>query len=163
MASIIIDGYNLIGVEHRDVEAQRKRLIEAIAGYGKGKSHSIVVVFDGWKSGRPEETRTVEAGVTVVYSRLGERADSVIKRMMGGDRQHIVVTSDRDVQAYAWSKDCVPIGAEEFQRVLNRVASGTKDNEEPVDDDEEGAPRRKGRPVTPSKKDKAVKRALNKL
>ena len=35
IASIIIDGYNLIGIHHKDLESQRQRLVERLAEYKK--------------------------------------------------------------------------------------------------------------------------------
>lgn len=156
MASIIIDGYNLIGTQHRDLEAERQRLLGLLAEYKKNKDHSIIVVFDGWKNGGPTETRTISGGVEVIYSRLGERADTVIKRLITGDRRHIVVTSDREIQAHAWSQDSVPIEAEEFLRIL----------EQGPDYAVSGYQRPKGKKGSPrqlSKKDRVKKQALEKL
>ncbi|MBU4321109.1 MAG: NYN domain-containing protein, partial [Nitrospinae bacterium] len=58
MSSIIIDGYNLIGIHHKDLESQRQRLVERLAEYKKIKGHYITVVFDGWKSGSGEESHS---------------------------------------------------------------------------------------------------------
>ena len=71
MASIIIDGYNLIGTQHRDITAARDRLIEELIQYRKRRGHDVTVVFDGWREGPGAEHREVRAGVAVVYSPLG--------------------------------------------------------------------------------------------
>jgi predicted RNA-binding protein with PIN domain len=163
VASIIIDGYNLIGIQHRDIEAERRALIEALVGYRKRKGHDITLVFDGWRGGQGRESRTVEGGVEVVYSALGERADSVIKRRIRSrDRQWIVVSSDREVQRAAWSSDSVPVESDEFLGILERPDAGGEyyDDEE---DDPYAEPHRKGSPRKPSKKEKARQRALKKL
>jgi predicted RNA-binding protein with PIN domain len=162
VASIIIDGYNAIGVQHRDVEAERRRLIGALIEYRKRKGHDITVVFDGWRGGGGSESRAREGGVEVVYSALGERADDVIKRAVkAGDRQWIVVSSDREVQSHAWGADSVPVGSEEFLRILERPAFDEESPEE--EEDEYYEPPRKGNPRKPSKKEKARQRALSKL
>jgi len=153
LASIIIDGYNLIGVLHKDLEKERHRLIERLSQYKKGKDHSIVVVFDGWKNGPPSESHSKEGGIEIIYSRLGERADSVIKRLLSTDRHHIVVTSDREIQAYAWGKNSVPIEAEEFLAVL----------EGSYESPDEPHSKGKGSSRQLSKKEKAKRRALEKL
>src|SRR3989344_5932260 len=86
---IIIDGYNLLMTSDRfrrdlidSFEETRKKFIENLYNYKKLKGHDITVVFDGWKSGYPTENREVISGIKVVYSRLGEKADEVIKRMV---------------------------------------------------------------------------------
>jgi len=110
-----------------------------------------------------QENQSVIGGVKVIYSRLGEKADSVIKRIISSERQEwIVVTSDRDIEAYAWTLGSVAISSEVFMNALEK-----KHLEKEVlykDDDEEYAkPRRKGNPRKPSKKEKAIKRILSKL
>ncbi|MDP2168445.1 MAG: NYN domain-containing protein [Thermodesulfovibrionales bacterium] len=145
-----------MGVLHKDLEAQRQKLIEILSAYKKGKAHEITVVFDGWKSGGPTETRTVQGGVEVVYSRLGEKADAVIKRMLTSQRQHIVITSDRDIQAYAWANDSVPLDSGDFLHALEQ-GSGAQAEDEPLPAKGKGS----SRPL--SKKSRAKKRALDKL
>lgn len=162
MSSIVIDGYNVIGVLHGDMETERQKFIEALMEYKKQTGHEITVVFDGWKEGRASEQSSVTGGVRVVYSALGEKADSVIKRMVSGRAgQWIVISSDRDIQAHAWSRDAVPVGAEDFLRKLEKTE--TKEGFRAYDEEEYAEPLRKGNPRKSSKRDKAVRRALDKL
>lgn len=161
ISSIIIDGYNLIGIHHRDLEKQREILINSLIEYRKGKSHEITVVFDGWKTGEARESRFVIGGIKVIYSRIGEKADSVIKRIISSERKEwIVVTSDREIAGHAWASGSVPVPAEDFLKATERKMSSFSDEEDEEDYDE---PRRKGNPRKPSKKEKALKRALSKL
>ena len=74
--NIIIDGYNLIGIHHGSVQAERERLIEQLVAYHRRKGHGITLVFDGWKGGPGRESRSMTGGITVIYSGLGEKADS---------------------------------------------------------------------------------------
>lgn len=128
-----------------------------------------MVVFDGWKGGSNLETSSIMGGVKVVYSRLGEKADSVIKRIISSERREwIVVSSDREVAAHAWATGSVPIPSEEFLPCIEEAASGFPPFthcQEPVKDeeDEEGYGFRKGNPRRRSKKEKAIERALGKL
>jgi predicted RNA-binding protein with PIN domain len=161
LSSIIVDGYNVIGVLHADMEAERRRFIESLMQYRKRKGHEITVVFDGWREGRGSEQSSVTGGVRVMYSALGEKADAVIKRMITGTgRQWIVISSDRDIQAHAWARGAVPVGAEDFLRSME-IAGGQ--GEQKADEDEYDRPQRKGNPRQPSKKEKALKKALEKL
>ena len=84
---IIIDGYNLIRqsdflrrFEKQSLEAGRQALLQQASLYRKKKGHRITVVFDGWENGSPFEERDRQGGITIVYSRRGEKADEVIKR-----------------------------------------------------------------------------------
>ncbi len=162
MTAILIDGYNLIGTDHRDQAAARARLIERLIAYRKRKGHDITVVFDGWKSGRADESRSVTGGVSIIYSRLAERADSVIKRIVvTSGRDWIVVTSDRDIADHAWSAGSVPVPSAAFEQALQNAAE-TLGAFEPLED-ETGGQVRKGRSRVPSRKEKALSRALRKL
>ena len=102
-------------------------------------------------------------GVRVIYSKLGEKADSVIKRMISSDkREWIVVTSDRDIADHAWRCGSVVVSSEEFQNVLEkpgRIDSGDFEFLE----EEDYEPEKKGSPRKLSKKEKAKRRAISKL
>lgn len=99
----------------------------------------------------------------VIYSRLGEKADSVIKRIITSEkRQWVVITSDRDIADYAWPNESVAISSEEFTDILEKSERVTSENLESLEE-EEYELHRKGNPKKPSKKEKARKRALGKL
>jgi predicted RNA-binding protein with PIN domain len=101
--------------------------------------------------------------VTVIYSRIGEKADSVIKRIISLERSGwIVVTSDRDIADRAWAHGSVPISAEDFVRIFEQHVLDYSTTEE-YEDKEYQEPRRKGSPRKLSKKEKAIRRALSKL
>ncbi|MBI4685540.1 MAG: NYN domain-containing protein [Nitrospirae bacterium] len=164
ISSIIIDGYNLIGIHHKDLESQRQKLIETLTLYKKIREHDMTVVFDGWKSGGGKEELSVTGGVKVIYSRLGEKADAVIKRILTSDknkRQWLVVTSDRDIADHAWSCGFISISSEEFLNSLERpekIVTGDFDLIE-----EEYEIEKKSSAKKLSKREKAKRRALSKL
>ena len=163
ISSIIIDGYNIIGISHKDLKNQRDELVDSLIAYRKRKGHDITVVFDGWKTGESQESRSKTGGVTVIYSRIGEKADSVIKRVIGsGKSGWIVITSDRDIARCAWSKGSVPIQSEDFVRIVEQHAQNYPATEE-YGDKEPQKPCRKGSSRKLSKKEKAIRRALIKL
>jgi uncharacterized protein len=161
ISHIIIDGYNLIGISHSDLKRERDLLIGALIEYGKRKSHNLTVVFDGWRTGQGQENRTVISGVKVIYSRIGDKADSVIKRMISAERREwIVVTSDREIADHAWSTGSIPVSSDDFLNALNaKDLSGIGEE----DEEEYFQPLRKGSPHQLSKKEKAVRRAKSKL
>lgn len=138
-------------------------LIDSLIEYRKKRGHDITVVFDGWKTGGSQESQSVIGGVKVIYSRIGENADSVIKRIISSYRQEwIVVTSDRDITSHAWASGSIPIPSEDFLNAMERkhikIGTGYKDsNEEYIETTKRGNPRKL------SKKENAIKRALSKL
>lgn len=161
---IIVDGYNLTGICHRDLEAQREKLIEALIKYREKKGHSITVVFDGWKSGAATESLSGRGGIRVIYSRLGENADSVIKRIMSSERHEwIVVSSDRDIANHAWSVNSIPIPSETFLHFTKGAGSYEERFEQEEDDDEYYGSQGKNSRNRLSRKEKTIKRALGKL
>jgi predicted RNA-binding protein with PIN domain len=163
ISSIIIDGYNLMGIQHRDLEKQRNKLIESLIEYHKRKGHDITVVFDGWRTGGAQENHSVIGGITVIFSRLGEKADSVIRRIISNERRlWIVVTSDRDIAARAWASGSVPISSEDFMNAVEKIQTEKKNIYEEYDE-EYVQTSRKGNPKKLSKKEKAIKNTLGKL
>jgi hypothetical protein len=160
MSSLIIDGYNLIGTSHKDLRRQRDELVEALVKYAKTKGHEITVVFDGWKTGEAQERKSVVGGVNVVFSRIGDTADTAIKRMISSlRREWIVVSSDREIARHAWSCGSIPISSDEFLGILERNVPTVLDE----DADDYLAEPRKGNARQLSRKEKAVRRALQKL
>ncbi len=126
------------------------------------------MVFDGWKGGGASESVSTRGGVRIIYSRLGEKADSVIKRIVSTDkRQWIVVSSDREVASHAWSSGSVPVPSEEFLPLIEAAGGlhsrGDVPAKEGHEDEGVSFECRKGNPHTPSRKEKALKRALGKL
>jgi len=144
---LIIDGYNLIRqtpylqeLDARELEAGREALLEGLAAYRQARSqHKITVVFDGWVGGDLKESRDRRAGLAIIYSRRGERADEVIKRLLEKERSRaVVVSSDRELQDYATKVGAAWISAPEFEMShLRGAASG-----EPEADEEGSLPQR---------------------
>ena len=123
MASrVIVDGYNLIGSEkglRGNLQGQRDRLVRELRDYQERKGCVITVVFDGWRSGWIYETEERTGDLTVIYSRQGEKADSVIKRLareMGS--ACIVVTSDRELRQAVEASGATAIYTSEFKAKL---------------------------------------------
>ena len=161
ISHLIIDGYNLIGTAHQDLRKQRELLVDSLVSYRRLTGHDITVVFDGWRTGQGQESRSVIGGIKVVYSRLAEKADEVIKRIISsGKKEYIVVTSDREIADHAWASGSVPVASDEFLKVFTRkrYVSDKEENE-----DEYTARQRKGNPRQLSKKEKALRKAISRL
>ncbi|MEC4685874.1 MAG: NYN domain-containing protein [Nitrospirota bacterium] len=173
---MIIDGYNLIGIQHRDLESERNELVKRLIRYRGVLGHDITVVFDGHGGVSSRETVRVDGGVRIIFSRIAKKADDVIKEMLVREKKFfIVVSSDRDVADFTWAHGSVPVGSADFLGKLSRAlrekefAGGEDMMDEltgkmPGDEDEEDEwSVRKGSSHRLSKRQKAVTRALNKL
>lgn len=157
---IIVDGYNLIrqsdalrSAERRSLEEGRKALVSALAQYKRARGHRITVVFDGWVGGSPQEERDLAGGVAIIYSRLGEKADEVIKRLVAaGSEELLVVTSDREVASFAVRRGKAAIASPDFAARLDRIASGEIDAGPPEEDDGDGSAARGGKGKGPARR-----------
>jgi len=174
---IIIDGYNLIRqsdslrrIERLGLERGRSELIRRVAAYRRSKSHRVTVVFDGWMDGSAKEERLREDGVIVVYSRRGETADEVIKRMARAERgtELIVVSSDREVADAVTRAGGVAISSPEFEERMEgkKIKNMPSDDEAPEEDDgitPRSGTRKKGSARRRSRRERQARRRLSKL
>jgi predicted RNA-binding protein with PIN domain len=123
---IIIDGYNLIrqsaslsAAEAIDLQTGREALIDALAHYKRIKPHRITVVFDGTGLPSLSGDRDRAKGIDIRFSRSGETADAVIKRLVAAEKQKtLVVSSDRELCAHAESRGAATIGSSAFEEKL---------------------------------------------
>ena len=168
---IIIDGYNLIrqsstlrSLDSLDITKGREKLIEKLSHYRRLKRHPILVVFDGWQEGNFTEQRTKEKGIDIIYSKRGEKADEVIKRLVSNRREElIVVTSDREIINFCKSRRCEVIPSPSFEEKMEFSFFASMKGIEEDDDDKPQrslSTRKKG----PSKKlPKSERKSLKRL
>ncbi len=127
---IIVDGYNLIrqskeleALDQTDLQLGRDALIDKLAAYKRIKRHQITVVFDGSSEFSFFGNKGQEKGIKIKFSRHGETADSVIKRMAAREKEKaLVVSSDREVADYSNSKGAAVIGSGEFEDKMEMAA-----------------------------------------
>ncbi len=149
---LIIDGYNLLGVRgglRGDVEAKREQLIRDLAGYRQRKGHPVTVVFDGWRAGHPVEHAEWREGLEVVYSRQGETADTVVKRLAeryGSDCA--IVSSDHEIVNFARAHGSTVLTSGEFETRLQMSGARPAARKREAEDDEpvRRDPKKKGNP-----------------
>ncbi len=130
---IIIDGYNLIrqssslaGIDTKNMQKGRETLINRLAAYKAVKGYKITVVFDGWKSDNLSEGREKVKGIDIIYSKAGETADEVIKKMSSNVREGgIVITADNDISSFAKRQGCVIIEPQSFEERMQMAAIST--------------------------------------
>jgi hypothetical protein len=167
---LIIDGYNLLHVHctltHLNaiqLQWERDRLIDQLSAYQKIKSCEITVVFDGWQGGWITEKKEMKKGVEIIFSKLGEKADEVIKRLIKGEGSGaIVITSDREISRFAERMAVPVIPSDQFEEKMEQAGINTY---EVVDKEEEevSGSKGKGQARRLSKKEKRAKAALKKL
>ena len=171
---IIVDGYNLIrqsdlfrSHERISLEHGRRALVRSLVRYRQRKGHQITVVFDGWSGGVPMEERDSVGGVTIIYSRLGEKADEVIKRLVEAATEEIlVVTSDREISLFAERRRKTAIDSASFASLLDQPTldpSSTTGPEEMEDEEEERPRNKKGPSHRLSKQKRAAQSRYKKL
>jgi uncharacterized protein len=174
---IIVDGYNLIRqsdalrrYERISLEEGRRALVRSLDDYRKLRGHRITVVFDGWEGGSPQEERDRAGGIDIIYSRLGEKADEVIKRLVAaGSEETLIVTSDREITTFAARRGKGTIASPEFAARLDQLTTapspevdipGETDGEE---DDHHGTAKKKGPARRLSKQKRAALARIKKL
>jgi predicted RNA-binding protein with PIN domain len=123
---LVIDGYNLIrqsdwlgDIDRRSLQRGREALISALARYKKLRGHRITVVFDGGQAPGFGDRRDRRGGIEIRFSRQGELADTVIKRMCSRERgQVLVVSSDTEIVRYAEARGAATIASPAFEDKL---------------------------------------------
>lgn len=148
---IYIDGYNLIRqsvrlrrFERHSLEAGRDALIDWLVLYKSRKDHRITVVFDGWVSGSAREERDCRAGIFIIYSPKGIKADEVLKRIIASsDEEILVVSSDREIASYAVRRGKAALSSPEFESIVEKQLAAPSDEEgerKDEEDEDDGRP-----------------------
>jgi uncharacterized protein len=127
---IIIDGYNLIRqsaslkeIDQNDLQLGREALIDRVSAYKRFKGHQITVVFDGSPEFSHFGSAQQEKGIQIKFSKYGETADTVIKRMASREREKaLVVSSDHDVARFCASTGATVINSDEFEKKIEFAA-----------------------------------------
>ena len=175
---IIIDGYNLIRRspelrrhERHSLEEGRRALIRALTIYRRLRPHRITLVFDGNVGGAPQMGRDREGDILILYSPRGVTADEVIRDLAERrDGETVVVTSDRAVASFVERRGATVVSADQFAEILLAPGRGGREGrpgesetpEKEEDDDERERPR-KGPARRPSRRERELRKKLEKL
>jgi len=168
---LIIDGYNLLHVgrsqiQWNSIELQwnRDRLINQLSTYGRHKRLEITVVFDGWQGGWTTEKTERKKGIELIFSKLGEKADEVIKRLVRAKGSGaMVVTSDREVSRYAERMSIPVIPSDQFQKRMESAPLKLEKGYVEEEEEEERGFKKKGPSKRLSKRERRTKSVLKKL
>jgi predicted RNA-binding protein with PIN domain len=177
---ILIDGYNLIRqsatfrrFDRLSLEAGRNSLIQSLAAYKRRTGYRVTVIFDAAEGGFLTEERDRYGGVSVLYSRRGETADDLIKRMVEGRKEEfVVVTSDRAIADFAARRGVAAIASPVFESRLQRAETARNgdrrfEKDEPDEDERDNGSaagtKKKGASRRLSKKQKKAQSIFRKL
>ena len=167
---LIVDGYNLLHVGRSlkqlssvELQLERDQLIRELSAYRQLNPLDITVVFDGWQGGWSTEKKERKNGIELIFSKLGEKADEVIKRLVREEGAGVmVVTSDREISKYAEKMAIAVIPSDQFRDKMTgsafEIEKGAGEEEETV-----GEGKRKGPSRRLSKREKRLRAALKKL
>ncbi len=167
---LIVDGYNLLHVTRSltqlssiELQWERDRLINQLSSYRQLRPCEITVVFDGWQGGWTTEKKERKKGIELIFSKLGEKADEVIKRLIKEKGSGaIVITSDREVSRYAERMAATVIPSDQFMEKMERSVLKIEKDFEEEGEGERGF-KRKGPSKRLSKKERRLRNALRKL
>lgn len=122
-AHLVVDGYNVTktGFPEVSLEQQRSRLVSGLGGIAAQTGAEVTVVFDGAERvvGLPPAPR----GVRVLFSRKGETADELIRRLVRAEpagRPIVVISSDKEVADGVRRHGAYPLGSPTLVRRLAR-------------------------------------------
>lgn len=123
---LIVDGYNILHAAPSHLKIKdyslahlRSLLISFLSDYQGYRKNKIIVVFDGKQEHEGKEQIEIIEGITTIFSKDGETADTVIEKMVEKYRDNqshhiIVATSDYAQQRLVFSKGAFRMTAREF-------------------------------------------------
>lgn len=114
-AHLVVDGYNVTktGYPTLPLEKQRLRLLGSLAGLAAQTGAEMTCVFDGAELAAPV-LLAPPRGVRVLFSRPGQTADELIRRLVRAEpagRPVVVVSSDREVADGCAAAGARPVSA----------------------------------------------------
>lgn len=172
---LLVDGYNLMGRSGDlygsgadDLEEAREKLIETLAKYRGAKGAKLTLVFDGGKGGYPTRRKERKRGLDIIFSKIGEEADHVIKDMIQeGKKSYVVVTSDNDIRDFAEARGLTTIRSGEFKDKMEMACymadKGLMNEEEEDEGNASFSTKKKGNPRKRSKKERKRNVVLRKM
>ncbi len=128
---LLIDGYNVIfawddlrGISKDNLEAARNKLIETMVTYKVFKKSEIIIVFDAYRvKGNRGEVENID-GITVVYTKEAQTADSYIEKAakeLSKNYKVTVATSDNLEQLIIFGNGAFRMRAQTLKEDVDRV------------------------------------------
>ncbi len=126
---VLVDGYNLIkndpalsASEARSLESGRRALISRLLTSFDQHANDIIVVFDGSASPLPAPASERHGSVRVLFTRGGETADTLIKRLLAAEppgRQVVLLSDDRELREVVLARGGIVGGAADRKPVCH--------------------------------------------
>jgi predicted RNA-binding protein with PIN domain len=121
---LLVDGYNVTktGYGGLALEAQRGRLLAGLGALASRTGAEVTVVFDG-SDGAVPVALPAPRGVRLLFSRTGETADEVVRRLVRHEPQGrpvVVASSDKEVADGVRRAGARPVAALALVRLLDR-------------------------------------------
>ncbi len=147
--TVIIDGYNLIGVminfnnmSDGGLELYRDKIVNLLKAYYTGKKVRILLVFDGDRLGIVPVKNRKYGNIEVLFSGASKSADRYIELLLKkNNKQDVeVVSSDNRIKNYAGNLNIPYLNSDVFLSRLTRKDSGTGSREgtgKPVEGEDE--------------------------
>jgi predicted RNA-binding protein with PIN domain len=125
---LLVDGYNVTktGYGGLTLEAQRTRLLAGLGSLVARTGAEVTVVFDG-AEGTVPVALPAPRGVRLLFSRRGETADEVLRRLVRHEPQGrpvVVVSSDREVADGIVAAGASAVPSLALLRLLDRSVGG---------------------------------------
>ncbi len=130
---LLVDGYNVIfswdelkSLAKKDISSARDRLIDILCNYQGYKGCRLILVFDAYKvKGGKGETERV-GGITIVYTKEAETADTYIEKSaykLAKNNRVRVVTSDGMEQLIILGSGALRVPSQTFLAEVRTVES----------------------------------------
>lgn len=127
---LLVDGYNIIfsweelsKLARENLDLARGRLIDLMCNYQGFRRCNLILVFDAYKVKSDREIEKF-GGVTVVYTKHAETADSFIERAahtLAKDNRVRVASSDGTEQLIILGQGALRVSAREFKLEVDEV------------------------------------------
>ena len=136
---LLVDGYNIIfawdelkELAKENIDSAREALIEVLGNYQGYRKCKVIAVFDAYKVKGGQRHFEKHGGVTVVYTKEAETADTYIERttyelagkggtFAGGKYRVRVATSDRLEQMIILGNNAQRVSAKDFRTEVEQV------------------------------------------
>lgn len=134
---ILVDGYNIIfawddlkKLAEESLDLARSTLTNRLCNYQGFRRYELILVFDAYKvKGEHREVENV-CGISVVYTKESETADTYIEKVsheLSKNHRVRVATSDGAEQIIILGNGAFRVSAEEFRREVEAVEKAIRD------------------------------------
>lgn len=134
---VVVDGYNIIfsweelkKLAKDNLDAARSQLINRLCNYRGYKGCELILVFDAYKVKGADREIELHSGISVVYTKESETADTYIERVTHTLAKHSkvrVATSDGLEQVIILGNGALRVPSEEFHEEVKNCEKAIRD------------------------------------